>query len=157
MKSGEEGQIWWAGHDSQRKGWVAVQGADAFPGPLCVLLLSLLVSSWHLWNILKLNAPFSLKWVWNEFLFFSPRRIRTPSYSQISRPIANHRISGKGQKTWRTRKESRYSAAAKPFGSQENERSHQVSLWSHFMKNSGFREGGIYFLLVLCVWPQNSS
>lgn len=43
----------------------------------------LLVSSWHLWNIFRLNSRFSLKWVWNKFLFFSPRRIRTPSCSQI--------------------------------------------------------------------------
>lgn len=38
VQSGEEGQIGWVGR------WVAVQGADAFPGPLCVLLLSLLAS-----------------------------------------------------------------------------------------------------------------
>jgi len=80
VQSGEEGQTGWVGRESEKR-------LGCCPGcwyvSWCVLLLSLLESSWHLWNIFRLNSRFSLKWVWNKFLFFSPRRIRTPSCSQI--------------------------------------------------------------------------
>lgn len=123
--------------------WCCCLSCSQFPGKACPVSLPPLVSSWHLPNVFKQKSPSSLKGAWNEFLFFSPRRIRTPSY-----PTAHHSISGNGQKACRTRNESRYSAAAKPFEAKKmrdlTEFNCEIVSWK---KKSGFKEGGRSFYL----------
>lgn len=142
--------------------WAAKKRVCSFEGwgliPFLVLLsfhwvmlfFLLLVYSWHLWIILKLNSPFLLKWVWREFLgflFFHPEELELLEH--ISRATAHNRISRKGQKC--SEQGERIFSCCSAFQNQEKEGAQanlSVRSFHEELKLGGGKEDTFYLLFL---------
>lgn len=159
-------QIWWVGTapPEKTKQYKTAKRMGCCPGCWCFswpflhsTLYSVLPSLGSLtasMGYFKSNSPFSLKWIWSELLFFSPKRIMTLLYPAT----AHHRICGKWATRCRTKKENRYPAAAKPFQSKKMREltKFQCEIAPRRNQASGRKKDTFHFFF-FHLWPQNPS
>lgn len=114
------------------------------------LLFLLFVYSWHLCNILKLNSPFSLTWIWREFLVLLSHQeeLGLPLILGFLEQQFTTEYLEKGKNVQDKEREEIFSSCS-AFWNQGYEEVQQVCVWDRLMKKSGLRKD-FTFLFFIC-------